>query len=497
MIDASPTLRAMKPKDRHKFSKGRQFLGNSLIIFMGSNSAANLSSTPASLVNMDEVDKFNEGTKKETNAVDLAEQRTKNYNNFLKTRSSSPTISTSIIWEKFELGDQRRYFVPCWNCKRMVLFCWDKDRTVLKLQGCESSVVWDQEAKKPDGTWDKERVMKSARIVCTHCGFHIRDEHKTWMIRNGTWKPTNPFSRKEVRSRHLPSLYSCAKQMRFGALAVRWLELIETGRGVHGMVNGELAEPYEGQDSKVKRFEIIVRGDSDKIPDAERIMGVDVQLVAPYFWAVTRDWGKDGSSRLDRYSPLNSWDEVREFQLDRNVKDHRVFIDCRYKPAEVFEMCIRHGKLMRTGGVVKSSIGWTPCEGHDREANFRCPKTKMPRLFDFRSAQLSHSKFELPKLLFNGPQIKDILANIRKPGGVIRWEANEFADEVYWTHLDAEIKAPHRDKRTGRVTWEWRKRSDRTPNHIGDGEVQGLAAAMGIGRFPWSLPSENKGEKKQ
>ncbi len=488
-VDASETMRKMKPRERHKFSKGIQHIGNSLILFRGSNSPANLSSTPASLVNLDEVDKFNEGTKKETNAVDLAEQRTKSYTTFLKVRSSTPTLASSLIWEKFELGDQQRYFVQCYNCKRKILLVWDKDKTVLKLQGCESSVTWDKEAKKKDGSWDKERVLKSTRITCCHCGFHLQDQHKTWMNRSGVWAPTNPFAKPNVRSRHLPSLYSTSKQMRLGQLAVRWIELIEMGRGVQGMVNGELAEPFEGQDTKSKRFEIIVRG-ADPMKDSERLMGVDVQLVAPYFWAVTRDVAVNGDSRLDTWRALDSWDDVRAFQVDRGVKDEMVVVDCRHKPQEVFDNCLRFGTLVRKSYNERVHIGWMPCEGHDRDRDFKCPKTKLPRLFDVGASQLPHTKFELPKLLFNGPKLKDILASMRRQKTRIRWEVNEEANEEYWKHLDCEVKRPVPHPRTRRTVYEWVKRSDRTPNHMGDVEIMILAKSMLLRRFPWQLSIE-------
>ena len=490
IVEASETLRKMKSVDRHKFTKSKQHIGNSMIVFRGSNSPANLASMPANLVNLDEVDKFSEGTSKEANAVDLAEQRTKSFSRSFKMRCSTPTIATSLIWEKFELGTQHRYFVPCFSCKRHILLIWDKEKSVMKPQGCEAQVKWDQEAKRKDGTWDKDRVTRSARFECPHCGFHIQDQHKTWMMRGGEWRATNPFAKSTARSRHLPSLYSCSRQMRIGQLCVRWLELLETGRGVQAMVNGELAEPYEGQESKVKRFEIIVRSGSEKVEGAIRFMTVDVQLVAPYFWALTRDWSVDGHSVLDQWKALNSWDDVRAFQIDRGVEDFRVFIDCRHRPAEVFDNCLKWGNLASRGGIVRTHIGWTPTEGHGRDRIFRDPKTKLPRLFELGKAQLPHSRFELPKLLFNGPQLKDILANIRKPNAKIRWAVNEFADITYWEHMDCEIKKPFRHPRTKRIFYDWAKRSERTPNHLYDDEINQFAVSMLNRRFPWALHSE-------
>lgn len=493
-IDASKTLRDLKPKDRHKFSKSRQVIGNSMINFVGSNSPANISSIPASLVNMDEVDKFNEGTNKEADSVDLAEQRTKNFSEFLKVRSSTPTISEALIWEKFDLGDQQRYFVRCFNCKRHVLYCWDKDKTILPLQGCEAGVTWDREAKKKDGTWDKERVMASARFVCPYCAFHILDAHKTWMNRNGEWRTTNPFSKVNIRSRHLSSLYSTSKQMRLGNLAVRWIELLETGRGVQAMVNGELSEPFEGQDSRMKRIEIIVNS-AQALEDSLPIMTVDCQLLAPFYWVVVRGWQKLGSSRLLDWAALNSEEELVDFQKLHKVTDNNVFLDSKWNGASVYKMCLKHGKLVQSGTGQPIWIGWSPAMGFDRHIKFIDPKTKAPRLYSFGGhsrAPITNTRIELPMLSFNGPVIKDIFHNVKKPDSKIRWEVNEKAEEIYWKHQDSETKRPVYGEKSRKLKLEWQRRGhvSKWPDHLRDCEVTQIAAAMRSKRFPYAVTGE-------
>src|ERR1041385_3662137 len=79
-----PMIRASVPDllplagRRHEFASLSMQLGAAVINLTGSNSPANLSSTPSRRVILDEVDKFDDGGRGEADAVNLAEQRSKN-----------------------------------------------------------------------------------------------------------------------------------------------------------------------------------------------------------------------------------------------------------------------------------------------------------------------------------------------------------------------------------------------------------------------------------
>jgi phage terminase large subunit GpA-like protein len=77
-----------------------------------------------------------------------------------------------------------------------VVLAWSKEYTVLPKTGAEAYVVWDKEAKRGDGSWDLDRVERSARFRCPHCAGDILDAHKTWMNRNGIWKSNPEFSKR-------------------------------------------------------------------------------------------------------------------------------------------------------------------------------------------------------------------------------------------------------------------------------------------------------------
>jgi len=119
-----------------------------------SNSPAALASIPARVVILDEVDKFNEGGRKEADAVNLAEQRTKTFSNPKRIKTSTPTLSDGLIWQEFAKTDQRRRFMPCPHCGKLVLFAWSKAFTVFPLTGNEAFIKWDSKARRPkDNSW--------------------------------------------------------------------------------------------------------------------------------------------------------------------------------------------------------------------------------------------------------------------------------------------------------------------------------------------------------
>jgi phage terminase large subunit GpA-like protein len=241
LIRDCPALAALMPSDRDEFKNLQQRLGNSLIHFVGSNSPGNLSSRPADLAVMDEVDKFATTTAREANAVDLVEQRTKSRANTKIIKTSSPTDINGLIWKSWLQGDQRIYLLPCPNCSEMI---------ELDFQ----NVRWEPTAKTSNG-WNFDLVQKTARYICQKCGKEIHDGQKTAMLRAGKWIPQNPDAPAGVRSYHLNSLYSPWSKTTFGNLAVEFLKH-KARFDMKGWDNGYMARPTEEEAKRVD-WEII------------------------------------------------------------------------------------------------------------------------------------------------------------------------------------------------------------------------------------------------
>jgi len=477
MLRRSPAMVKFIPTGarRHDFSKLEQILGGSIVDFVWSNSPAALSSDPARVVVLDEVDKFASGGGQEADAVNLAEQRTKDKANPKRVATSTPTLTDGLIWQKLLTTDMRRRFVPCPFCPKSFVIAWSKDYTVFKLTGEEAFVTWDKEAKRADGTWDLDRVERSARITCPHCAGHIRDGHKTKMDREGVWRPTQP-GRTGSRGYHLPGMNSSAPENALGKMAMRFLTSKQGLLGLQGFVNGDLAEPWENQEARSERIEIIAPEGAAPLTEATPILTADYQLLAPKIWFIARTW--KGDSRLLDFGPLDGFEQLRAKQIEHGILDHHVGIDSGHDAEEVYANCLRFGKLQHRPNDIPLWVGWTPMKGFDRRDQWQDPKTKQPRPFNLGSAALPHRRFRLPLLEFSTNHIKDMFERLRIGKTRFKWELIARCNEEYFKHLDAELKKPFYHPQTRRVRNVWVKRSRAWPDHLRDGELMSLVKAL-------------------
>jgi ribosomal protein S27AE len=506
LVRQTPELSRLIPTgaDRFDFTKLEQELGGSIINFVGSNSPSGLSSRPKSVVVLDEMDKFPKETRGgEAGAINLAEQRVKDSARPKKIKTSTPSTMDGPGWVEFLKGDQRRYEVPCPGCGKGVFLAWSKEHTTLAIDGREAWMSWDKEAKREDGTWDYDRVFKSARCECPFCGFHIQDHHKTKIVRAGKWVPTFTGAPTNFRSRHLPSIYASSPSTMFGAMAKTFLELKRSTEGILGFINGFLAEPSESENSRTERTEILVTAKDGPLAEkTQRIMSVDVQL-REFFWVVREfDSSGTGHSRRVGVGRCETWEALREAQIGLGVADNRTVIDSGdgNRTEEVYSECSRTCKLMPRSAKKPLAVGWMPAKGMPRESRWQDPITKQPRIFNLSAAPLAHTQFELPLFVFSGPSVLDILARVRafdKSDGGIRWEVmeNHEHDSEYWHHMDSKVKRAWHQKRTGRTISEWMKRSVGRADHWLDCEVQALAFAMLVRLFPWGRKIETKATK--
>lgn len=508
-VEASAAAKDYIPKGarRHDWAALEQRLGASLLNFVWSNSPAELSSRPAEVAVADEIDKFSEGTDAEADAVNLIEQRTKSFPSPKRAKTSTPTVSEGPIWQEFLKGDQCRRFGPCPHCKKLVVFAWSKTFTVFKVTGREAFVFWDKEAKLPRGRgwegtgWDLDRVIASAHYQCPFCGGHILDGHKTQMDRDGAWEATRTNAPAAFKSLHLPSMWGSSPETRVGRLAQKFLEGKHGLLGLRGFINGELAEPDDGQTLSVDRIEIITPADAPPIADKTiRFIGADYQQISPH-WAVCREFDANGNSRLIEWFTWENFNDLREKQIALKVDDQDVGIDTGHKANEVYAECGRYGiqRMVKGEEPGKGKVewfGWTPMKGRERTA-FWPDDQGFKHLFGFTNV----AEFPWLQLLqFNGHELKNIFDRLRKGKASARCEFNQTADETYWKHLDGEILAPVWKSNLRRFSSEWKPRTQKTPIHLKDCEIEilGIALRNGILRMAGlaGLPEEKSEEKK-
>jgi len=413
--------------------------------------------------------------------------RTKNSANPKRIKTSTPTLVEGLIWQEFLKTDQQRRFLPCPHCGKFVVLIWSKSYTVLKSTGCEADVVWDKEAKRKDGTWDLDRVEKSARHVCPHCGGHILDAHKTAMDRAGEWRPTAKAV-SGYRGRHLPSLYACSVQTNCGKLAVKFLQQKQSLSGLQDFINSDLAEPYESQDTVGNRVEIITEKLLDELTGCSKLMTVDVQKDG--FWYVCKAWGGGEAHTFDA-GHLDSWEDVEEKQKQHGIANEGVLIDSGDQTKgtgdSVYVQCASHCDIMPRQDALPYCLGWTPAKGMPGRKRWRDRKSgvMLPYRIESRDPYDGTSRagmVEIGLFEFAGDYFKDIMDAMRRGKGQVKWSVEKaVATEEYWRHLDGEYRGVKFNKFTRRSEEGWVMRGRYWPNHLLDCENMQTAYATKLG----------------
>lgn len=503
-IRSSPVLCELIPTGarRHDFSTFQLILGGSIIDFVWSNSPSALASVPAPIVILDEVDKFDEGGRREANAVDLANQRTKHFSVPKRIKTSTPTLTEGLIWQEFLKSDQRRRFLPCPHCQKFVVLIWSKAFTVFKATGQEAVVKWDDEAKKPDGGWDLDRVERSARFQCPHCGGHIQDAHKTIMDRNGEWRITpdelrlknseSSSSAAGYRGWHLSSLYAASAETNVGKLAIKFLQAKSSLLGLQGFINGDLAEPYESQDTQGERIEIITDTAVDENGKV-KILFADVQRERPYFWVVVMLFGEK-TAHVAKAVSCDSFEEIRDLQQKEKIDDKCVVIDSGDNTKggdSVYSNCARFCIALPRRDKLPLLMGWTPSKGMPARKRWRNSKGAMVpyRMWgvDPYDGTSKAGLCEIELFEFSGDYFKDIVSAMRTRSETHTFSVSkESATHDFWHHMDAEHKAVFFDQKTKRAQNIWVKKGRHWPNHWLDCVVGATAYADYLGKLKTS-----------
>lgn len=329
-IEATECFREKLPvgEERHNISGLKVKFGGNDIDLVGGNSPTQLAAKRCNRVHLDEQDKLKEKLGREGSADQLAMERTKQVANPQISRGSTPTLESFGIWPHLMRSDLRRRFLPCPHCnpqrdadlaasqgapipaggehgtaaacRGWFVLVKDERFTMLPTKFAEGGgfsagtqipmacLRWDKEAKRKDGVWDMDRVIRSARFECPWCGGHVRDEHRVWMDLHGRWVRTR--GALHHAGYHLPSFY--APQVDFdssiGGMAKKFLDNHEAGN-IQGVINSDYAEVYVSQEFGEGSVLEVTSGNFST-GEWTALMTCDFQRNWPFIWFVVQRW---------------------------------------------------------------------------------------------------------------------------------------------------------------------------------------------------------------
>lgn len=185
-----PMVRAT-PQLADRISLKSRSLGNSqtrkhypggLIKLVGSNSPADVKSTSARVVIIEEPDDASTNVRGQGDAIKLAEERAKSYPDHLILIGGTPTAKgASSIEAEFLASDQRRYFIPCPHCGEQHSPTWDR-------------VIIPESADLPPREIYGTARWEEAYYTCPACGGIITEEERHAAIHAGHFEATAPAS---------------------------------------------------------------------------------------------------------------------------------------------------------------------------------------------------------------------------------------------------------------------------------------------------------------
>ena len=240
------------------FSK--EFVGGTLNM-ASAQSAGSLRSDSKRILIIDEMDgapaQLRTG---EGNYVDVAYGRTNAWGDRKKIiQFSTPTtFENSLIKIRYELGDQRKFFVPCPFCGKY---------QILEFKRLH-----------PD---TKAGILQNVYYQCEFCTDVFFNHHKSEFLKKGRWEPTTTSTAKFRVSRQIGSIYSPVGMLSWIQLYQKYLDTQDDPDAMRSFVNLYEGLPYQEVGSRPPENIIELRGayNSRSIPDGVLylVIGMDVQ----------------------------------------------------------------------------------------------------------------------------------------------------------------------------------------------------------------------------
>lgn len=236
-----------------KTSEHLQFEGGGYLVPFGARNADKMRSYSICVLLKDEIDAWPDRVGKDGDPDALSDDRCSAYWERRKIfRGSTPLIKgLSKIDAQFKRGDQRVYTVLCRKCGYPQALRW---HTVNKATGVIGGFDWELD--------DGMLIPESVRYRCQDCGaeHYEHDKERLFSEDHGAhWKPTARPVEPDIRSYHLPAMYSPIGMQPWYKCVSAYLagfdpiekKVKDLGK-FQVFYNNILAEPFEIQGAKIQ-----------------------------------------------------------------------------------------------------------------------------------------------------------------------------------------------------------------------------------------------------
>lgn len=477
------------PKDTSNTILHKKYPGG-VLSMVGANSGAGFRRISRRKLYLDEVDGYPPSAGSDGDPVKLAEKRTEYFHDRKIVAGSTPKLAgSSRIEQMFEVGDQRRYYVPCPQCGQMDYLVFTK------RDG-------DDEGAPARGHYMQwpEDEPKNAYFVCSLNGCVIEHQHKREMVAHGEWRAKKPFAGHA--SFHIWAAYSYSPNAAWGQLAEEFLEAKRNGpEQLKTFMNTALGETWREAGDVPDWERLYSRRELYQIGTVQEgvqflTCGVDVQkdrfVYEVVGWGSGKSsWSVDAGVLPGDTSNLASWvplDEIlnRTFDSPRGpMQILMMAVDAGFNTQTVYNWVrlknaphrVIAVKGMTTARTLTNTP--TPVDVHHNGKRIARGTKVWPVGVDIAKTELyGWLRLERPT--------KE--SGLPLPNGFCHFP--EYAEE-FFKQLTAEQLVTLKVRRSGRAIYEWQRLPNRE-NHFLDCRVYARAAAAlaGLDRMaPVSPPA--------
>lgn len=367
------------------------------------------------------------------------------------------------IFKMFQTGDQRLWMMPDPDSRKLFAFEFGTDKTV-------HGVKWDKAAKRQDGTWDLDKVKKTAHYV-TPSGTVIHEKDRIGLIGKGHWKAQSADALPGIRSYRINAMYLPWRKGDFGTLAAEFLKAKQSGPEQVRIFKYEMLCEEWLENAVITQDDVISKRSggyprATDLSDAEphkkiyigkamaKYMTVDVQQSC--LWWLAREWIEPGDSGLYDFGYCVTWHEIDD--LSARMKIMKVGVDCNYaaRRGEVETYCSTGNDIM--------------LQGRDELKNGFLKFTRLPK-FPGTPRQTNPAQDPLMLIQFAADSIKTRLWQMINGFGDAKWFVHEHPGHEYTWQMASE------DSTDG----HWEKKKSNSQNHLWDCEVMQLVLARALG----------------
>lgn len=360
--------------------------------------------------------------------------------------------------------------------------------------GQRAGIVWADDARRSDGTWNYGRAAETTRLRCVNCAAELPDTPKTWDLVNRSQEyicldDDRPYTNVSLH-------WNALVRGQYASLAEKFLRATELQK------QGSTAKLEEFYQKHLARFwdpsmaiQKITLTTTDYLKEnpftpgykAAKISEEKIRfLTADYqqgtgnegrhLWVECRAWRVKGKgSRLLWEGRVRTFDDLRQLQLLLDVTDPATCIDGSFEMMEVAAVCARYGWTMLCGDDKETFQHAAPKSKTSRHAQPR-RRPFSPRLqIDPHKGRTGAGRSFAYCFYWSNPTVKNITYRLRHGHGA-PWEIPVDVSPEYRDQIDSEAKKRFVNKQTGNVEYRWVKY--KTDNHHWDGECMQVVCAL-------------------